>query len=308
MGVKDLGVRDVGLSEFSLAPDCTLDEATLRIASLFTTAGIEDARRAARLLVLAALDLSMAVLITQGTCPLGEAAPRLAGMARRRASREPLSRILGTRWFYGQMFRLNAATLDPRPETEHLVEGVLHALTPEKRAAPLRLLDLGTGSGIILITLVLHLPEATGLGVDIAPDAVEMACENAGRLGLGARATFRINDLFAGIDERFDIIVSNPPYIPSACLPGLMPEVQNHDPALALDGGADGLDFYRRIIAGAKDHLKPGGLIALELGIGQSEAVKALLQTAGFVQTRVLPDLAGIPRVLLAGGCHERTA
>jgi release factor glutamine methyltransferase len=239
----------------------------------------------------------MARIIAEGDAPLGVVAQPFAAMLARRAGHEPLSRILGQRAFHGLDFTLSPATLDPRPETEHLVDTVIAALAGH--SAP-RVVDLGTGSGAILVALAVRMPGLTGIGVDITPEAVETARGNAERNGVGERLTFQEGDLLAGVEGRFDAIVSNPPYIPSLELPTLMPEVRLHDPARALDGGADGLEFYRRIIADAPVHLASGGLLAFEIGQGQAKDVTALLGAGGFDPSPAIPDLAGIPRVLLA--------
>lgn len=271
------------------------------VAQAFAAAGIEDARREARLLLLAALQIDLSTLVRDENAPVGEALSALQVMVVRRLQHEPLSRILGRRAFFGLDFALNEATLDPRPETEHLVEAVLDWVTAQGQSdAPLRLLDLGTGTGAILIALLSRLPNAEGLGVDLAEEAVAMARANAARLGVGERACFVQGDLFDSVSGLFDVIVSNPPYIPQADIAALMPEVRDFDPVLALDGGADGLDFYRRIAREAGAFLKPGGVLALEIGIGQGESVPALLHEYGFAAIRVFKDYAGVDRVVQA--------
>lgn len=286
---------------FDLTPETSLDAALAGVAVLLAGAGIEESRREARLLLTEALQIDLAVLVRDGASPLGAGAARLAQLAHRRARHEPLSRILGRREFYGLDFALGPETLDPRPETEHLVAAVLaHIDTHPARRKALRVLDLGTGTGAILIAIAKARSAVTGLGIDIARGAVEVARENSRRHGLADRLHFAQGDLFMGIEERFDIIVSNPPYIPSADLAGLMPEVRLFDPSQALDGGADGLEFYRRIAAGAGAHLEPGGFVALEIGIGQHRDVPALLAEAGLQLLQILPDLAGIPRIVTA--------
>lgn len=282
----------------------SIAEALRAVTAALHDADVEEPRREARLMVAQALGSDLAGLIQREKQPLGEAvAAVLADLLARRAAREPLSRILGRREFYGLEFYLNAATLDPRPDTETLVEAVLaHLDARGLRGAPLRLLDIGTGTGAILLALLATLPAARGLGVDLAPDAVAMATANAARLGLGARAAFRQGDLMAGIEGCFEVIVSNPPYIPSGDLAGLEPEVRLHDPALALDGGADGLTFYRRLVAEAPARLAPGGLLAFEVGFGQAEAVAGLMAAGGFEAIRTARDLGGIDRVVAGTG------
>lgn len=283
-----------------LSPEMNLAEAQATMARHLEEADVDEAKREARLLLLQALGIDLATLIASEARPLGAAAARARELLARRCAREPLSRILGRREFYGLEFRLNASTLDPRPDTETLVDAVLgHLANVGLTDSPLHLLDLGTGTGAILIALLSRLPNAEGVGVDIASDAVRMAEVNASILGLDARSRFRLGDLLQGIGERFDVLVSNPPYIASGDIAGLEPEVRNHDPRLALDGGTDGLTFYRRILRDASSRLTEGGLIALELGAGQAQAVTGLMEQAGFFDIRSVRDLGGIERVLL---------
>lgn len=273
-------------------------------AKALEQADIEEPRREARLLFMAALDCSLSHLVLKERDPLGDAAAAVNAMLARRLRREPISRILGQREFRGLDLKLGSETLDPRPDTEVLVEATLEALATIP--AP-RILDIGTGTGAILLALLSALPGASGIGIDIAPEAARVAQENAARLDLSARAGFLVGDLLAPITpgERFHAIVSNPPYIPSADLAGLDPEVRLYDPLRALDGGADGLDFYRRIARAAKAHLEPGGILAFEVGKGQDEDVHALMAAQNLCAPRTFNDLAGIPRVVLA---QARTA
>lgn len=280
-------------------PATSLRAALAAAARTLDKAGVEAPRPEARHLLMAALGCDLTTFIRREEQPLGADAPRVNEFLTRRAAREPLSRILGVREFRGLDFQLGPETLDPRLDTEVLVEAALVALAP--LPAP-RLLDIGTGTGAILLALLHALPQATGIGIDISPAAVGTAQQNAARLGQSARAGFLAGDLFAPLapGERFDAILSNPPYIPSAVLPTLDPEVRLHDPARALDGGADGLDFYRRIVAAAANHLVPGGWLGFEVGIGQAEAVAALMQAAGYCGFSLHPDLSGIARVVTA--------
>lgn len=284
------------MSAGSLLPTTTLAAAAMHIERALANAGIDEPRREARLLLEAATGLSRAELIAGQQRLLERDASRVAEFLHRRAAHEPLSRILGLREFYGLDFELTAATLDPRPETEHLVEAVAQALSGN--AAP-RVLDLGTGTGAILIALARTLPKLSGQGIDIAGDAIAAARRNATRHGVAERLAFSVSDLFTDVAGQFTAIVSNPPYIPSADIAGLMPEVRLHDPLAALEGGTDGLDFYRRIISDAPAFLVPDGLIALECGAGQAGEVEQLLRNSGFAAVSVIPDLAGIPRVLI---------
>lgn len=283
----------------SLSPGLTLREAVDRIATRLIAADIDEPHREARLLVMTALGIDLAALLRSEQSPLGPAATQLAALLARREAHEPLSRIIGRREFFGLEFHLNAATLDPRPDTETLVEAVLADVDAGVgRGAPLALLDIGTGTGAILLALLANLPAARGAGVDLAPEAVAMARQNAERLGLSVRAAFRQGDLLDGIDGSFDVIVSNPPYIASAEVTTLEPEVRLHDPHLALDGGSDGLTFYRRLIADAPSRLTPEGFLALEVGFGQAETVAGMMEAAGFRAVGMRRDLGGILRVV----------
>jgi len=219
-------------------------------------------------------------------------------MLRRTLAHEPLSRVLGAREFWGLDFMLSPDTLDPRPETETLVEAVLARL-PE-RGRPRRFLDLGTGTGCLLLALLSEYPAATGVGVDLAAGAVDTAARNAERHGLRPRAEFVVGNWGKGLTEAFDVIVANPPYIASSDLAALPPEVRDYDPSLALDGGADGLAAYRAIAADLPRLLAPAGFFACEIGAGQENAVAGIISAAGLVIDNVLPDLAGIPRCVVA--------
>lgn len=263
-------------------------------------AGIAEPRREARLLAAGALGLSLADLILREDQPIGPQAKRLEDWLARRLAHEPLSRIAGTREFFGLALALNAATLDPRSDTETLVEAVLEGAGRGYLGAAPHILDLGTGTGAILLALLSVLPDATGLGIDIAPEAVEAAAGNARRLGLADRARFCVGDLFHGLSGTFSVIVSNPPYIPSGEIPLLDPEVRLHDPRRALDGGPDGLALYRRIAHEAPRFLQSGGLLAVEVGQGQAREVAALFAASGLDDGPIRRDLAGIERVVCA--------
>jgi release factor glutamine methyltransferase len=261
-------------------------------------AGIDGSMREARLLLQAAADIPIA---TQVAFPEREVEPaaveRLRDLLERRASREPMAHILGRREFWSLTFRVTADTLDPRPDSETLVEAVL-GQTPD-RSAPLRLLDFGTGTGCLLLALLHELPHATGLGIDISRAALQVAEENAAALGLGARASFRHGDWDEGIEPAFDIIIANPPYISSGDMAALQPEVALHEPHLALDGGPDGLACYRRLGPAAARLLSAGGLAALEIGEGQGESVVAIGQAAGLQHAVTATDLSAVPRCVL---------
>lgn len=219
-----------------------------------------------------------------------------AAMIRRRIRGEPVARIIGEKEFWSLTFRLSPETLVPRPDTETLVAAALEALSAAgRRAEPLRLLDLGTGSGCILLALLSELPNATGLGVERAPGAIATATGNAARLGLGDRARFAIGDWADGVEGRFDVILSNPPYIEDEALPELPVEVIGHDPRLALSGGVDGLDAYRSIIPELPRLLAPSGIAVLEFGPRQAAAI-ATLATANGMSTDIRRDLANRER------------
>lgn len=270
-----------------MSPDvpATLGEAARMAQRALAAAGIEDAGRDARLLLVAASGCTLVDIIAHPERPLSDEARSLfAGMLRKREAREPVSRILGEREFYGRRFALSAATLDPRPDSETLIEAALAIADREGwRDRPIRILDIGTGTGCLLLTLLAELPLATGLGTDISPEALLTAAGNADALGLGRRAAFEVHDALEGVSGPFDLVVSNPPYIPSGEIAGLDREVREYDSRAALDGGADGLDIYRRIAGGLDQVLE--GWVVLEVGAGQAEAVAVVLQQA-FVKTR----------------------
>ncbi len=218
---------------------------------------------------------------------------RYRDLLQKRGSHIPLQHLTGTCDFMGLTFQVNDQVLIPRQDTETLVESALSRLKEGDRA-----LDLCTGSGCIILSLEKLGPGIRGLGADISAAALAVAKRNRDSLGL--ESDFCISDLFEGIEGVFDMIVSNPPYIASGKIPGLMEEVRGFEPLLALDGGADGLDFYRRIIKDARDFLKPGGWLGLEIGYDQREAVEELLRRQGFIRTETLQDLAGLDRTVWA--------
>ncbi|SMH57968.1 peptide chain release factor N(5)-glutamine methyltransferase [Maritimibacter sp. HL-12] len=217
---------------------------------------------------------------------------RYEALLHRRLEHEPVSRIIGRRMFWGRNFRITPHVLDPRPETETLVAEALAG------PAPARLLDLGTGSGILAITLLAEWAQAEALASDVSPEALIVARSNAEDLGVADRLTLIEADWFSGIDARFELIVSNPPYIAAGEMDGLDPEVREHDPEIALTPGGDGLDAYRAIAAGAGARLAPGGRLLVEIGPTQGAQVAALLRAAGLVDVEVLPDLDGRDRVV----------
>jgi release factor glutamine methyltransferase len=289
-GQGDFGVVDEGALIGSILAET---------AVMLAEAGLDEPRRRARRLIAAALGLSMAEVFARPERVLSqEEYSRIAAFGRRVVAREPLSRVLGRREFWGLDFILSPDTLDPRPETETIVEAVLARLAD--RASAYRFLDLGTGSGCLLLALLSEYPNANGIGIDIAFGAATAARHNAERLGFQERACFIVGDWGAALAGAFDAIVANPPYIATAELAGLPPEVRDHDPPRALDGGADGLAAYRAIARELPRLLVPGGLFAAEIGAGQAEAAAKILNAGGLVLEDITPDLSGIARVLIA--------
>nr|WP_286193285.1 peptide chain release factor N(5)-glutamine methyltransferase [Boseongicola sp. H5] len=255
-------------------------------------AGLDGADRDARWLMAGALGVPPDRVILRLQDPLGDPAARSFETAiARRLDREPVSHILGGRWFYGRWFRVTRDVLDPRPETETLVDLAL--------SAPFStVLDLGTGTGCILLSLLAVRPGATGLGTDISPEALAVADRNATGLGLSDKLDLRLSDWTADVTGRFDLIVSNPPYISATEMADLAPDVRDHEPHLALTDGGDGLAAYRAITAGAPHHLARGGRLLVEIGWTQGPAVSALFRAAGLEEIAVHSDMDGRPRVV----------
>ena len=285
--------------------DLTWAQSLAAGAQTLRSAGIEQAGLDARLLLAAALDVSQTDLILRGRDPLStEDARKYENLVDRRLEREPVSRIIGVREFFGQTFAIGPAVLDPRPDTETLVESAL-ALPDttqgqEDKPWPCQILDLGTGSGAILLSLLPRWSGTTGVGVDISPAALDVAARNAATLGLGDRATFVCSDWDAALTTRFDLIVSNPPYISTPDLDELDPEVARFDPGLALDGGRDGLDAYRALSHVAGRRLNPGGCLMVEIGHDQAGKVRKIFGHAGLTCEATVRDLAGRDRVIAA--------
>lgn len=255
-------------------------------------AGLSDAAGDARLLLAHALDLPRHRLSGALSAPMpAEAVRRFDAALRARAARQPVSQIIGRRAFWKHEFRVTRDTLDPRPETETLIEAAL--------AEPFAsVLDLGTGTGAILISLLAERPQARGTGTDISAAALSVAQENAAEIGVCA--TFLESDWFAAVTGRFDLIVSNPPYIALDEMAGLAPDVRDWEPRLALTDEGDGLAAYRVIAASAPGHLMPGGRLMVEIGPTQGAEVAALMQAAGLTDSHILPDLDGRDRVVFA--------
>lgn len=268
------------------------------VASRLSRGEPDERRREARLLLALALEREAPVLPHEDIIIDAEALLRLDGLIRRRNQGEPVSRLRGWREFFSLPFQLNAATLDPRPDSEVLVETGL-ALAKDM-AEDLAIIDFGTGSGCLLLALLHHLPHARGLGVDLSPDAVAAAENNARHLGLAGRSEFLVSDWDSALPEgQYDLVISNPPYIASGDIDGLEDEVRIHDPQLALDGGADGLDIWRLLLPVMARRLKPHGKGVVEIGYGQAGDVSALGLKSGLQTVSDHPDLAGRTRCLV---------
>ncbi len=273
-------------------------EALRHAAAVLAAAGIEDARREARLLLRIAarrevLDLSTEIDGAQ-----------FESLLRRRASREPMAFLRGREGFWTLDLAVSPATLIPRADSETLIEAALEAL-PD-RAAVRRVLDLGTGTGALLLAALAEFPAAFGVGADLNPAAAALAAGNAAANGLAGRAAFLCGRWAAALSARFDLILCNPPYIRSGDIAGLMPEVAAHEPALALDGGADGLDAYRVVMADLPRLLAPGGVAVLELGEGQDGDAASLAVLAGFAAPALRRDLGGVARALVLRAAGAR--
>ncbi len=285
-----------------LKDGASVAEALRLMAQLFKSAGIEAPQPDARALLGHALRLSRVQLVAQADRVLeAREVDAASALAARRLKREPVARILGRKEFWSLTLAVTPDVLVPRPETETVVEAALDALGRDgMKLEGLRILDIGTGSGALLLALLSELPKAVGLGTDISAAALAVARENAERNGLNDRCTFVACNIAEGVEDRFDLIVSNPPYVSRGEIATLAPEVRDFDPRLALDGGNDGLDGYRAIARHARRLLAPGGRLIVELGAGQEQAVRALFTTAGLQVGASRADLAGIPRALPA--------
>ena len=269
------------------------------LSERLAAAGIEAARREAWLLLAAATGRERASLMAgAGATLTPDQQARLEQLLERRRAREPIAYILGEKEFWSLPFQVGPAVLIPRPETETVIEAAL-AQVPDRRAR-VRILDLATGSGCLLLALLSELPNATGLGTDVSAGALALAEVNAVRLGLASRTELRVSDWGSGIEPPFDLIVSNPPYVSAAEWPKLQPEVRDFEPSAALLAGPDGLDGYRALAPDCARLLASGGCVALETGQGQGDAVAGLLTRAGLEVIERRRDLAGIERCLVA--------
>ncbi len=267
----------------------------------FEAAGLADAATDARVLICGLLDLSPTDLLLDGDKPVAaDLAARVEEAIVRRLGREPVYRILGRRDFYGLDLALSEGTLEPRPDTEILVDVILpHLRSMVSAGLKPKIVDLGTGTGAIALALLQECPEAEAMGIDISENALKTAEANAERNGLASRFTTRAGPWLKRTSERFDIIISNPPYIRSEVVVGLEPEVTKFDPVDALDGGPDGLDAYRAIAAEALEHLKDQGLVGLEIGFDQRDEVTQIFEEAGFSLLEERRDYGGNDRVLV---------
>ncbi len=276
----------------------TRGEARTILARLFAESGVEAPEREARLVICAAAGLRGVDLVADPAIVLGEAAERVEAFAERRAAGEPLSRIVEKREFWSLPFALSPDVLDPRPDTETLVEAALDEFYARQQEA-LGIVDFGVGSGAILAALLSEFPAATGLGIDRSAAAVDVANGNFARLNLAHRATARAGNWGEGLERPFDLIVANPPYVRSSDIDDLAREVRDHDPKLALDGGDDGLDAYRALMPHIKRLIAPGsGRFFLEHGEGQAQAVRSIAEAAGLEVTIARKDSSGVARIV----------
>lgn len=274
-----------------------LDQALRAATTRLGAAGIESPYREARILLAAAIGADQAGLLRRrGGDLTTEEAIRFDRMVARRAMRISAAHVIGHREFWSLDFRVTEDTLVPRPDSELVIETALE-LRPEREAVR-SILDLGTGSGCLLLAALSEYPAAWGLGIDLSPRTAMVARGNAETLGLGGRAAIAVGRWTEALAGRFDLLLCNPPYIPADDIAGLMPEVGLHEPRLALDGGVDGLDPYRLLFADLPQRLTPGGLALFEFGIGQAEALRALAEASGLVVVALRADLGGHPRVL----------
>jgi release factor glutamine methyltransferase len=272
------------------------------LAGAFGHCGIDSAPADARALLGAALRLTRAQLLAQsGRLLEPREIAAVAALASRRMKREPVSRILGRKEFWSLTFDVTPDVLVPRPDTETVVEAALdHVDRAALRRKPLRILDIGTGTGALILALLHELPHARGVATDLSAAALDVARGNAERLRLASRCSFVVCNMADGVRGQFDLIVSNPPYVARAAIATLDPEVRDYDPHLALDGGADGLDAYRTIAASMPALLAADGRLLVELGAGQVAPVSTLFEAAGLRIQSIRDDLGGIPRVLVA--------
>jgi release factor glutamine methyltransferase len=291
------------VTELTLCAGLTIADARRHLAHVFRNHRIDSADLDARLLTGYALGLDHTGLLAAAAHNLSQAeADRIAALGRRRLDHEPVARILGRKEFWNLTLAVTDAVLVPRPESESVVEAALAAIDVNgARSRPLRLVDIGTGSGALLLALLSELPNAFGVGTDRDLSALAVAHRNATSVGLRGRSAFVACDHGQALLGECDLVVANPPYVTSGEIATLAPEVRNYDPRLALDGGVDGLGSYRAIAVDADRLLAPGGYLCCEIGVGQADAVAALLRATGLATPwPARNDLAGIPRALAA--------
>jgi release factor glutamine methyltransferase len=289
--------RDVQVDE-RFRPDMSIAEALTALTRVLSEAEIDTPQRDARFLLQGLLGLDGAELLSRSTRPLGADAERVVDAARRRTAHEPVSRILGRREFYGRDFIVTPAVLDPRPDTEAVVELALDIVRSRGLAeAPLSIADVGTGSGVLIISLLAALPNARGLATDVSLEAIEVARKNADALGVGGRVRFVATTGLDGCSGPFDLVISNPPYICREEIAGLERDVRDYDPTLALDGGADGLSVYREIARNIVE-LRQSSVVILEVGASQADAVEAIFSGIGAQPIDRRKDLGGHTRAV----------
>jgi release factor glutamine methyltransferase len=271
-------------------------------AARLKAAGIGNPRYETRLLLAHAMGVDPASLIGYPERAVADTDAFFA-LVERRAHGAPMAHILGRREFWSLMFRVTPDTLDPRPDSETVVASALAAMA-DRRSEKISILDLGAGTGCLLLAVLSELPQAWGLSVDISPAAAAVARGNARDLGLASRAQFFVGDWSAALAGRFDLVLANPPYVRSGDIAGLQTEVARYEPRIALDGGEDGLDAYRRLAAEMPRLLLPGGTAVVEVGYGQWDAVAALFRAAGLGIAEPAADLSGVARCLICHGSH----
>jgi release factor glutamine methyltransferase len=305
------GITSAGLPLADTAADASAGDsiaaARRQLAREFRQRGLDAPELDARIIVGHVLGLDHTALAAQSNRVLtAEEAGVVAELSARRLAREPVARILGRKEFWGLPFKINGETLLPRPETETVVEAALGALhCDNQKSRELRIVDLGTGSGVLLLALLCELPGAYGIGTDVSFTALRCARDNAAALGLSARASFVACDYGTALKGPADVLVSNPPYVARGDIAGLQAEVRDFDPQRALDGGPDGLDGYRAIASDVRRLLAPDGILVLELGQGQLGAVTSIFAATGLEPVAARHDLSGITRAVVMRGPHE---
>ncbi len=277
----------------------SLRSAVLEAGEILRLADVSDAKRDAALLLATVLGEEVTYLYREPDRILtDEERKRFKGLVVRRAAREPLSHLTGHREFWSLDFLVSEDVLDPRPDSETLIEAVLSS---RKRGFnPQRVLDLGTGSGCLLLTILSEIPSATGVGIDFSAAALDVARKNMRRLGMEARTEFHRGNWDLDLGEKFDLVISNPPYISTGDIEELQPEVRDFEPHLALDGGTDGLDCYRAILSNIRNILRPGGQLVFEVGMDQAQEVGQIMENVGFSSPEFHKDIAAIERCVSA--------